>query len=455
MNTTICAPATSLGGAIAVIRISGPDTIFIVDKIFTKELKSAQGNTVHFGQIINTSKTKEIIDDVLVTLFRAPHSYTGEDSIEISCHASKYIVQQICTLLIAEGCEPATPGEFTKRAFLNGKMDLSQAEAVADLIASENRASHEIALGQLKGNFSTELGLLREQLLKLTSLLELELDFSDHEELTFADRTELKQLTSTIDNRITELADSFRIGQAIKNGIPVAIIGKTNVGKSTLLNRLVHEEKAIVSDIHGTTRDVIEDVTIINGLTFRFIDTAGIRETNDEVERLGIERTYKKLKEAIIILWVIDSIPEKKELEDIITFANNKSLIVVCNKMDRENSLYHSILSTIPNTIPIIATSAKCGTNIAQLESAIYSAANIPEIHANDIIVTNSRHYHALIKAHDSLLRIFDAFRINLSSELIAEDLRSVLSDLADITGGQISCQETLTNIFSYFCIGK
>ncbi len=454
MNTTICAPATSLGGAIAVIRVSGSDAIAIINKVFSKDLTEEKGYTVHFGQIINTDNRKEIIDEVLVTLFRAPHSYTGEDCIEISCHASRYIVQKICALLIANGCESAKAGEFTKRAFLNGKMDLSQAEAVADLIAAENRASHDIAMGQMKGNFSTELGKLREQLLKLTSLLELELDFSEHEDLTFADRTELKQLASTIDKRIMTLAESFLTGQAIKNGIPVAIVGKTNVGKSTLLNRLLHEEKAIVSDIHGTTRDVIEDVTLINSLTFRFIDTAGIRDTNDEIELLGIERTYKKLQEAQIILWMIDSTPTKKELDEILSLTDYKSIIVVCNKIDKENSL-HQYIQSIPSNIQVISISAKYGTNIPQLESAIYYAANIPEIHANDIIVTNSRHYDALTRAHSNLQNVFNAFQTNLSSELIAEDLRTVLSDLADITGGQITNQETLTNIFSHFCVGK
>lgn len=455
MNTTICAPATSLGGAIAVIRISGPDTFSIINKLFTKDLTSAKGYTVHFGQIKNTDRKGEVIDDVLITIFRAPHSYTGEDSIEISCHASNYIVQQICSLLVAEGCSMATAGEFTKRAFLNGKMDLSQAEAVADLIAAENRASHDIALGQLKGNFSTELEMLREQLLKLTSLLELELDFADHEELEFADRTELKQLTANIDKSIITLANSFKTGQAIKNGVPVAIIGKTNVGKSTLLNQLLHEDKAIVSDIHGTTRDVIEDITVINGITFRFIDTAGIRSTDDKVERLGIERTYKKLNEARIILWVIDSIPTKEELDEIFSLTNNKSVIVICNKMDSNASLYYDVQSFIPNSSQVISISAKCGTNIHHLETAIYKAADIPEIHANDIVITNSRHYDALLRAHSDLQRVSEAFSMNLSNELIAEDLHSVLSDLGDITGGQISNQETLNNIFSHFCIGK
>lgn len=462
--STICAPATSTGGAIAIIRISGKDTQNILNKVFSKDLTSSPSHTAHFGQVMDKT-TEEVIDDVLVTIFRAPHSYTGEDCAEISCHASRYIVQQICSLLIKEGCAPAAPGEFTKRAFLNGKMDLSQAEAVADLIASENRASHNIALNQLKGHFSNELAELRKQLLKLTSLLELELDFSDHEELEFADRTELKALAKTIDKRIQQLAHSFETGQAIKNGIPVAIVGKTNVGKSTLLNRLIHEDKAIVSNIHGTTRDVIEDTTVINGITFRFIDTAGIRNTTDEVERLGIERTYKKLQEARIILWVIDNTPSESDLERIIESSASKRLIVVCNKIDKTNITLSPSIFT-PNQvqkaeqcnttiIPIIRISAKHGANISNLESAIYTAADIPSIQEGDVIITNTRHYNALCQAHSNLQRVKEAFATNLSGDLIAEDLRSVLSDLAEITGGKISSQETLNSIFSEFCIGK
>lgn len=462
--STICAPATSTGGAIAIIRISGKDTQNILNKVFSKDLTSSPSHTAHFGQVMDKA-TEEVIDDVLVTIFRAPHSYTGEDCAEISCHASRYIVQQICSLLIKEGCAPAAPGEFTKRAFLNGKMDLSQAEAVADLIASENRASHDIALNQLKGHFSNELAELRKQLLKLTSLLELELDFSDHEELEFADRTELKALANTIDKRIQQLAHSFETGQAIKNGIPVAIVGKTNVGKSTLLNRLIHEDKAIVSNIHGTTRDVIEDTTVINGITFRFIDTAGIRNTTDEVERLGIERTYKKLQEARIILWVIDNTPSESDLESIRNVSADKHIIIVCNKIDKTNITLSPSIFT-PNQvqkaeqcnttiIPIIRISAKQGTNISNLETAIYTAADIPSIQEGDVIITNTRHYNALCQAHSNLQRVKEAFATNLSGDLIAEDLRSVLSDLAEITGGKISSQETLNSIFSEFCIGK
>ncbi|MBQ2585925.1 MAG: tRNA uridine-5-carboxymethylaminomethyl(34) synthesis GTPase MnmE, partial [Bacteroidaceae bacterium] len=308
VTSTICAPSTPSGGALGIIRVSGPQSIAIADVLFTspshQPLASAKGQTLHFGTITDSSGT--IIDEVLLSLFRAPHSYTGEDSIEISCHGSRFIMNAIIERLIQLGCQQAQPGEFTQRAFLNGKLDLSQAEAVADLIASNSRATHHMALSQLRGHFSSELSQLREQLLKLTSLLELELDFSDHEDLEFADRSELLQLTENINTHIIRLIRSFRTGQAIKQGIPVAIIGKTNVGKSTLLNQLLHDERAIVSNIHGTTRDVIEDTIDINGVTFRFIDTAGIRKTTDAIETLGIERTYKKISEASIILWVID-----------------------------------------------------------------------------------------------------------------------------------------------------
>ena len=315
-SDTVCSLATQPSGAIGVIRVSGEKAIEITDKVFHgvrgKHLSDAKGNTLHYGEILD--KEGKTIDDVLVSVFRAPHSYTGENSTEISCHGSAYILNQVVKALIDAGCRQAQPGEYTQRAYMNGKMDLSQAEAVADLIAASNRATHQVALSQLKGHFSSELSLLREQLLKMTSLLELELDFSDHEELEFADRTELKALAETIHHKIKLLTDSFETGKALKKGVPVAIVGKTNVGKSTLLNCLLHEEKAIVSDIHGTTRDVIEDTTEIKGVTFRFIDTAGIRHTDDQIEKLGIERAYQKMDEAAIVLWVIDEQPTADDL---------------------------------------------------------------------------------------------------------------------------------------------
>ena len=444
---TICALATAPGGAIGIVRISGNETLEILSRVFTKDLTNAQPNTIHYGHIKNGEET---IDEVLVSVFRAPHSYTGEESAEISCHGSRYILNKVLALLIANGCRQAGPGEFTQRAYLNGKMDLSQAEAVADLIASTNQATHQIAMSQLRGHFSSKLAQLREQLLKLTSLLELELDFSDHEDLEFADRSELTDLTKTIDNHITRLAKSFETGQALKQGIPVAIVGKTNVGKSTLLNRLLKDDRAIVSDVHGTTRDTIEDTIDINGITFRFIDTAGIRQTQDEVEQIGITRTYAAIDKARIVLWLIDTEPSTEEINDIIQRTENKKLIVIKNKADKADNNSYNLLNR-----PFITISAKFGTGIEELEQAIYEAANIPALTENDIIVTNARHYDALVRAHDSIQRVIDGLQMQLSGDLLSEDLRQALDTLAEITGGQITPNEVLGNIFKNFCVGK
>ena len=455
-NDNICALATPAGGAIGIVRVSGPEAISITNSIFSKDISLAKPNTVHYGEIID--KDGSTIDDVLVTVYRAPHSYTGEDSAEISCHGSAYILNKVVHSLIDAGCRQAEPGEYTKRAYLNGKMDLSQAEAVADLVSATNRASHKMALSQLKGHFSSELSILRDQLLKITSLLELELDFSDHEELEFADRSELMQLAKKIHERITSLAKSFETGNALKEGIPVAIIGKTNVGKSTLLNQLLHEDKAIVSDIHGTTRDVIEDTTEINGITFRFIDTAGIRQTEDKVEQLGIERTFKKIDEATLILWLIDAIPSLEEIKNIQERCADKKLIIVINKIDSNDSSANNIinqLTTATPTLQHLEISAKLGTNISQLEQALYTAANIPEINENSVIVTSARHYEALTHANESITRVIDAMEADLSGDLISEDLRICLEQLSEITGGQITPNEVLGNIFQHFCIGK
>ena len=456
MNDTICALATAPGGAIGIIRISGPQTLEILSHIFTKNLSDSKANTIHYGHIVEfdaTSQHPSTIDEVLVSVFRAPHSYTGEESAEISCHGSRYILNKVLALLIGNGCRQANPGEFTLRAFLNGKMDLSQAEAVADLIASGNKATHQIAMNQLRGHFSSELARLREQLLKLTSLIELELDFSDHEDLEFADRNELLDIANKINNRITSLAHSFENGQALKSGIPVAIIGKTNVGKSTLLNRLLHDDRAIVSSIHGTTRDTIEDTIDINGVTFRFIDTAGIRQTTDEIEQIGIQRTYSAIEKARIVLWIIDSNPLSEDIQEILERTNDKSLIIIRNKID---------IQTISNTNTslsdktIIDISAKHGTNIDKLEKAIFEAANIPELSEQDVIVTSARQYHSLINAQDNLSRVLSGLESNLPGDIIAEDLRLVLDDLADITGqGRIVTNEVLANIFTNFCVGK
>ena len=464
----ICALATPAGGAIGIIRLSGSEAIRLTDKVFVsvsgKQLSAAKPNTLHYGEI--KDKDGHTIDDVLVSVFRAPHSYTGEDSTEISCHGSRYILQQVLQRLIEVGCRQAEPGEYTRRSYMNGKMDLSQAEAVADLIASTNKATHQMALSQLKGHFSSELTLLREKLLKMTSLLELELDFSDHEELEFADRSELRALAAEIEKKITTLAHSFETGNALKQGVPVAIVGKTNVGKSTLLNRLLHEEKAIVSNIHGTTRDVIEDTTLIDGITFRFIDTAGIRKTDDVVENIGIERTYQKMEEAKIVIWLLDAQPTEAEIEDMKEKNQGKKLLMVFNKIDEisfdkavlssdENSQTSSSISLSDENVSILNISARTGENVLDLEQALVRAADIPEITENDVIVTSARHYEALLRADESLSRVLESMDMGMSGDIIAEDLKMVLEELGEITGGQISSQETLNNIFKHFCIGK
>ena len=453
MNETICALATATGGAIGIIRISGPKTLEILSDIFTKSLTKALPNTIHYGHIKDKD---EIIDEVLVSVFRAPHSYTGEESAEISCHGSQYILNKVLELLVKNGCRMANPGEFTMRAYLNGKMDLSQAEAVADIIASTNKATHQLAMSQLRGSVSNELSLLREQLLRLTSLMELELDFSDHEDLEFADRTELLQLTKKIESHITRLAHSFETGQAIKQGIPVAIVGKTNVGKSTLLNRLLKDDRAIVSNVHGTTRDTIEDTIDIQGVTFRFIDTAGIRKTTDEVECIGIQRTYEAIKKARIVLWVIDDVPSPKDIQEIVEETNDKHLVIIQNKEDKENSVkiplytFHSL-----HNYTFLRVSAKYNQHIDELEKTIYEAADIPTLTETDVIITNARHYDALVRARQSLSHVLDGMRSGLSGDLLSEDLRDVLSTLAEITGGQITPNEVLGNIFKHFCVGK
>lgn len=459
---TICAISTAPGaGGIAVIRVSGNEAIAVSNRIFTprragKDLFSQPAYSLTYGCI---KKGKELIDDVLVALFRAPHSFTGEDTAEITCHGSVYIQQQIMQLLINNGCRTAQPGEFTQRAFLNGKMDLSQAEAVADLIASTSAGTHRLALSQMRGGFSNELSKLRSQLLDFTSLIELELDFSE-EDVEFANRTNLKTLASGIEQLIRGLADSFSVGNAIKNGIPVAIIGETNAGKSTLLNLLLNEEKAIVSDIHGTTRDVIEDTINLAGITFRFIDTAGIRETTDTIESLGIERTFQKLEQASIVLWVIDiRTPElqlKSLAETILPKAAGKQLLLVFNKADLLSSeeLSHKQHLLQTHNFPRLYISAKDKTNTEVLQQQLLTAANLPEIGQNDVIVTNLRHYEALTKAHEAILRVLNGLEMNISGDFLSQDIRECMHYLGEITG-EISEDEILGNIFSKFCIGK
>ena len=459
---TICAIATAQGGAIGVIRISGPQAIAATTSIFQpvsgKSLNQYDAYRQIFGKIY--SPEGEIIDEVLVSLFRAPHSYTGEDSVEISCHGSSYILQKVIHLLIANGCRLAEPGEYTQRAFLNGKMDLSQAEAVADLIASSSAATHRLAMNQMRGGFSQELSLLRDKLLHLTSLMELELDFSDHEELEFADRSELTQIANDIEKTVSRLANSFSVGNAIKNGVPVAIIGETNAGKSTLLNALLNEEKAIVSDIHGTTRDVIEDTINLHGITFRFIDTAGIRQTTDVVESIGIERTYQKMEQANIILWMIDGTREAdfNELKaEILPYCEGKQLIILFNKADKLTPEIRQILSQSFSDIkaPKLFLSAKTRDSLDELETLLVKTAALPEVSQNDVIVTNIRHYEALSRALDSIHRVQDGLQMQLSGDFVSQDLRECLYHLAEIVGGEIGVEEVLGNIFKHFCVGK
>lgn len=477
-DDTICAIATAQGGAIGTIRVSGKEAISITDKIFTPvngaPLSERKPYTLTFGHI--TNEGGEIVDEVLVSLFRGPHSYTGEDSTEISCHGSSYILQQVMQLLIKNGCRAAGPGEFTQRAFLNGKMDLSQAEAVADLIASTSASAHRMAMNQMRGGFSRELSALREKLLHLTSLMELELDFSDHEELEFADRSELSEIASQVETVINGLVNSFSVGNAIKNGIPVAIIGETNAGKSTLLNALLNEERAIVSDIHGTTRDVIEDTMNINGILFRFIDTAGIRETTDTIESLGIERSFQKLDQASIVLWVIDSTEAKVQIDalkdKVIPRCEGKKLILVMNKCDMvSDAVIHSEClkdlpgATIINPVStsegsgmnyeIISIAAKQRKGIAELQKLLIKAAALPEVTQNDVVVSNVRHYEALSHALEAIHRVQDGMSMGLSGDLVSQDLRECLFHLAEIVGGEITNDEVLGNIFKHFCVGK
>ena len=457
---TICAIATAQGGAIGCIRVSGPEAIEITSCIFTpaatnRELGDSKPYTLTFGRIYDGS---EVIDEVLVSLFRAPHSYTGENSTEITCHGSAYILQKVLQLLIKNGCRMAAPGEYTQRAFLNGKMDLSQAEAVADLIASSSAATHRLAMSQMRGGFSKELATLRDQLLHFTSLIELELDFSDHEELEFADRSELCQLANNIEKVIARLVNSFNVGNAIKNGVPVAIIGETNAGKSTLLNVLLNEDKAIVSDIHGTTRDIIEDTVNIGGITFRFIDTAGIRETSDTIESLGIERTFQKLDQAEIVLWMIDATNAQAQITQLagqlLPRCERKQLILVYNKADLVDNIQNSIPDNFPDNVQSITLSAKKREHIEELQRMLITSAHLPTITQNDVIVTNVRHYEALNNALEAIHREQEGLTNNISGDFISQDIRDCIFHLSDIAG-EVTNDMVLQNIFQHFCIGK
>lgn len=453
-----------------IIRVSGPEAISIADSIFTpvgsdkRKLQERQPYTLAFGRI--TDGSGNIIDEVLISIFRAPHSYTGEDSVEISCHGSSYILQQVMQLLMKNGCTPAAPGEYTQRAFLNGKMDLSQAEAVADLIASHSEASHRIAMNQMRGAFSRELAALRSQLLHLTSLMELELDFSDHEELEFADRSELLNVADKIRQTVSSLVGSFRVGNAIKNGVPVAIVGETNAGKSTLLNQLVGEERAIVSDIHGTTRDTIEDTITIGTATFRFIDTAGIRDTTDTIESIGIERTMQKISQAEIVLLLIDSTQASQQYAllapKVLPLCKGKSMIIAYNKADIVGDTKQPHVADLTSSeyadlssVDEILISAKTGQGIDALRHLLCTLAAVDSDSSNGVIVSNLRHLSALNTALADIERVLDGLASGLPSDLISQDLRSCLYALGEITGGEIQTDEVLGNIFSHFCIGK
>lgn len=461
-QSTICAISTPPGsGGIAIIRLSGKESIRIAECIYespikSKKLSDQQANTLHFGSI---KSGEELIDDVIVSLFKSPHSFTGEDIVEISCHGSVYIQQQILRLLVSNGARLARPGEFTQRAFLNGKMDLSQAEAVADLIASGNAAAHKLAISQMRGGFSREINQLREELLKFAALIELELDFSE-EDVEFADRSSLIELSSRIGNLLRKLTESFRLGNAIKNGIPVAIIGETNVGKSTLLNALLNEDKAIVSDIHGTTRDVIEDVVNINGTLFRFSDTAGIRETHDFIESIGIERSYNQLEKADIVLLVTDLSGSIDAIIDRVAKIRQKisdqKLIIIANKVDIAASTAQAKLSGFPllSNEELVFIAAKSKENLDQLIQIMNRAVNFESIGPKDIVVTNIRHFEALTLAYQSIQRVIEGLKTGISGDFLAQDIRECLHYLGEITG-EISTDEILGHIFKHFCIGK
>ncbi len=463
-SDTICAIATPAGqGAIAVIRVSGPNAIVIGDKIFTggrkgKSLIDQKGGTTHFGVLKDED---EIVDEVVISLNKNPHSYTGEDSIEISCHGSVFIQQRILQLLIKNGVKLAAPGEFTQRAFMNGKMDLSQAEAVADLIASSSSASHKIAINQIRGGFSNELNQLRDRLIEFISLIELELDFSE-EDVEFADRNRLQVLLTSIKEKVDNLIKSFKLGNVIKNGVPVAIIGEPNVGKSTLLNTLFNEEKAIVSDIAGTTRDAIEDVLNIGGVLFRFVDTAGLRKTDDVIESLGIEKTTQKIRQSNLIILMVEAANNWKDISNQVKYTiddyniDNRQLIVLINKIDK-TTMKDADIDHLKEEFPetnFVPASAKHKTNIEELTNILKKTYDVQSISEADVIISNTRHYEALQQAFEALERVEEGLQNGITGDFLAMDIRQVLHYIGEITG-QISTDEILGNIFRNFCIGK
>ncbi len=462
----ICAISTPAGvGGIAVVRVSGSDSVRIVDQVFRpanakNTLANRAAYSMTFGEIVNPVNG-DAIDQVVVSLFRTPHSFTGEDVVEISCHGSLFIQQELLRILVEQGCRMAQAGEFTQLAFLNGKLDLSQAEAVADLIASTSAASNRIAMQQMKGGFSTKLTELRGQLLNFTSLIELELDFSE-EDVEFVDRSALRNLAHEIEQTLGQLITSYALGNVLKNGVPTAIVGETNVGKSTLLNFLLGDERAIVSDVHGTTRDTIEDTVNIDGTVFRFIDTAGIRHTDDAVENMGIERTFQKIEQAQIILWLIDSTKVSQQIEWLVDkfspHITDKKIIAVFNKIDKVDEQECDVLRELfANRADIeqVFISAKARVNTSQLIDALVRAAQVPDVAQGDVIVTNARHHEALTHAHAAILQVISGLEMNISGDFLTMDVRECLHHLGLITGNEVSPDEVLGNIFSRFCIGK